>query len=283
MKLASRTRRVTSLLLSSFLLSCCIDGAAAQDEAAIAKLQQQVDAIEKSVADPTAGERAYAASHARLVLLQQQADAMIDKFRLKEDDADSPLFKLHFRITRLLRDVRGRLPDQPETAAAGTGLPVPQFDDRKLLGKLAQELESRHNELADHLRRSPKDSAGAGEILVNLVLKQEELAWEAGWPFTEEEAVAYKKSGKLAPDIYLQRRERGLERINQQLQLDASSVGREAQREFVIHHPTDTEAQQAITKSLFERRGEAAKVWMKGTKPLDETEQKALLSGPRAR
>lgn len=265
------------LTILSVMFATCLSGArpAEADEAdELKKLQKEVQVIQKAVADPLANELQYFRVRIRLRSLKSRTESMIKKYA-KQDDEGHRLHKLHGQIIAELKTVNSRLPEPP-IRPVSRGLPVPKFDPDKKLGQLAAELHQAQTALVESLISKSK-SKGNDNKLAELILAQEKLAWEAGWPFTRKEEALYRNARGLTAEVYHMRRNRGVERINNQLARDAAKVGREPPRPFVIHHPEDKADREAILKHLTEKHGKAAKAWSKGTRPFDSAERAVLL------
>lgn len=190
-----------------------------------------------------------------------------------EENSDHPVVAAHSKILRMIEAIDARLP-QNESSPAATRLaplPVPQYDEKKIVGKAAGELTKALQYLSEHVQQAKAASPETSRLIANLVQAQENLAWEMGWPYTDSEVAQIKKAGELTPDVYLSRRSRGVERINAQLQKDLASTGRETSgKEFVIYCPEDEGDLKQVEQRLLKERGKAAeKIWRKGTTPLD--------------
>jgi hypothetical protein len=265
--------RIGTLLV---ILTCvlCPARLRAQQEA-LTKLDSEVRAVEKVLADPLAGEEEYLEARKSLQSHIKAADNLLQDV---EERDDNPAVRLHDRIVKALRTVQSRLSDSTESVAL-VGFALPEYDEQELLGKLATTLQSAQTALATHLHKAPDDDATTASLLKAWILAQENLAWEAGWPFTSGEADDFKANGKLTADIYLARRARGVERINEKLRSDHAFNGRESRREFSIHAPEAKQSRDDITKALTALRGEGAKVWSKGTQKFSSQVRSELLKG----
>ncbi len=243
------------------------------------ELDAQLREIEKKLSSPLTGEAEHRDAQRQLQALLQRASAAAEAVA---DDESHPIHSVQARITQSLARVTARLPSETPPAETATGFPVPNFDDGKLLSELANEVKTAQTALAKAMRESPKDVELLNKLLADLVLAEENLSWEAGWPFNEKEVAAYKKADQLTCDVYLSRRGRGVEQVNRQLRAEADTTGRGTSlREFVIHAPVGKDAVAAVEKALSQLRGaEATKDWQKGTKPFDSKESAALLGGP---
>jgi hypothetical protein len=269
-------RGAVVLVAIGLLVASWSVNAAAEDPASIAK---RVKEIKKTLSDPLAGEAEHRTARKQLQALVARTSPLIGGL-----PEDHPLQDAHFSAQSLLNEVDARLPSEDPEAPGAVGFPVPQFEDGKLLSRLAKQVKSAQHGLAKALREHPKDKKLLNALLIDLVLAEENLAWEAGWPFTEEEAEDYKDSGDtISPKIYLSRRERGIKVINDQLAKEAGTTGRgESQRPYVIHAPVDKESRQAVAEALDMLRGSGATDWHDGTKPFDAKERQALFGGKPA-
>ena len=267
----SPTSRVFTLMtvipVSIAVMAMCVCRAGAQD---LAKAEAKIKALQKIVADDLSGQQEFAQTEADLLELLQQLKTT------REPAAGSREAKVFDSLGELLIKVRARV---PESYAGGSGqqtaLPIPQFAENKLIGQIAQQLRKSQVDLLSQLRKNP-DATQARELLIAVVLGQEELAWEAGWPFTDDEIKAYRPAGGLTKEIYLSRRQRVLKQINEDLKADFEAVGRESSREFAIFCPTSEADVSQITERLMEKRGKAAADWRERTKPFDETLRTSL-------
>jgi hypothetical protein len=268
------TRLALGVLLTALITCLFAKAATAQDHK---QLDLQLQAIEKKLSNPLAGEAEHRGAQRQLQALLERAAAAAQG---NIDDESHPIHSVHARITQSLKGVTARLPSESSAAETATGFPVPNYDDGKLLADLSNQVRSAQAALAKAIRESPKDVDLLNELLINLVLVEENLAWEAGWPFNAKEVAAYKKADQLTSEVYLSRRQRGVEQVNAQLRSEADTTGRGTSfREFVIHAPVNKDAVAAVDKAISQLRGNAAKDWRKGTKPFDAKESAALLGG----
>lgn len=261
-------------LLVVFTCILCPARLPAQQKA-LDKLGSEVQAVEKVLADPLAGEEEYLEARKSL---QSHIRAVDNLLQDTDERDDNPAVSLHDRIVKALRTVQSRLSESTEKIAL-VGFAIPDYDEQKLLGELTTALQNAQTALVTHLHSSPGDDATTASLLTAWILAQENLAWEAGWPFTSGEADDFKANGKLTADIYLARRARGVERINEKLRSDHAFNGRESRREFSIHAPEAKQSRDAITKALTALRGDAAKVWSKGTQKFSSQVRSELLKG----
>ena len=267
----------TRLAVLVVVCCLCISRLHAQDEE-LKKAENDLAAIEKVIADPLSGELQFVQARTRLQALLIRVETLLED--VSEEDDSHPGHKVQDRIAKALKAVRARLPKVP-AAVARVGFPIPEYPQEKLLGELAGELQKAQSALANHIHRSPDDKGTIRVLLREFILAQEELAWEAGWPFTSGEANDFRAAGnKLTADIYLARRARGVERVNEQLKSDHARYGRgRPSRSFIIHAPEDRADEADIVEALTPSRGVAANVWNKGTQKFDEQERLALLNG----
>jgi hypothetical protein len=240
-------------------------------------IENQVQAARAVVEDELAQEQQLRSVQRELQELLDTTNQQVEELG-GERVPDHPMVKVHTQIIALRAAIESRLP--PTESGAGSprrvAFPVPTYSDKKIVGKAANQLWAAQTKLADCLRQSPDDGEQSQELLVDMILAEENLAWEVGWPFTAEEAASVKKTGQVTGEVYLGRRSRGVKRVNEDLARHYQSVGREpAGAGFVIHSPDSKAIQRAIRERLAELRGEAAaRVWMKGTQTLDERQMR---------
>jgi hypothetical protein len=246
-----------------------------------ARVSAFVDGLQKEVADELVPQETVESAQRDLQRLKEAIDEHIERLggeaRIAGDD---PIIKVHTRILVLLDAIEARLPQQDEHFGASRRalLPVPHYDAQKTVGKAANQLHDKLAKLSGHLQAETSDPDEVRAALREVILAQEKLAWEAGWPFTAEEASLVRQAGELTSDAYLHRRKRGVASINERLQKAAQSVGRDRSAvAFVLHRPEAEAEQQAVTEALVERRGAAAKGWMEGTERIDEKQLRRLL------
>ncbi len=255
--------------------------AAAEDDPTLKAVEANINAVERIVNDDFVNEtRLQEARKSLQALLEEARAAAVD---LKEERAaELKAVQLQVRLIELLAKIEARLPDAFDETGDGqrsgfrSAFPVPGYEAGKLTGQAAQELITAQKVLMAHLKSSPDDTEKTSRLLNRLVLAEENLAWEAGWPFSAEEVAQLKKAGGLTEEIYLSRRNRGIERVNQRLTREREGVGRSVPRAFVIHHPLSAEDQQQIEKALTEQRG-SVQGWMKDTVPFNDHERDVLL------
>ncbi len=264
----------------AFVAICVWHGGVLAQDKEVAELEKQVNDVAKAVNRPAANEKDFRAAANRLSGLLAKTNKLIEESGDRGDE-ETPLTKLQGRILSLQKEVDERLPSQPSrrVANARTGFASPNFDERKLLAKLSEELSASQVACANQLRRSPDDPKANRDAITKLILAEERLAWEAGWPHIAKEAAAIEKSGGLTADVYVGRIQRGIERINKQTAFDYERVGRDPPHPFVLHYPEDEEHQTIVTRMLIKQRGEAAEAWTKIAKPFNEEHRKVLLSG----
>lgn len=206
---------------------------------------------------------------------------------LAEQNVSRSLIAVQEQILPLLAFIRERLPEEESRdapvrrRAPRAGIGVPQFESRKLIGRLAGEAAKAHYRLSRHLAKSNPDKATTDKLLVEMILAEEALAWEVGWPFTAGEVTKLKAAGGgMTEEVYLGRRDRGLERINERVRTEHESVGRTPPPPFVIHHPIESAVAREVTEQIRELRGIDGS-WEKGTTAFDDHEQLVLLGKKR--
>lgn len=236
-------------------------------------LEKQFGPIQDIVDDPLATTRDYEEAKVGLVKLLTETEAVINKYRVEEG---SELSGLHGKMVAAIATIRGRLPNPPSNDNR-TGFPVPEFESDTQVGKAATALRAAQTALAQQLLSTPADEKATNKLIESMILAQEALAWEAGWPFDDREATGYKRAGKLTIDIYHTRRNRGIANVNSQLATDASQVGRKTPRLFVIHAPENKSLLLNVSKTISELRDDLGEAVMKGTVVFSTREQDALL------
>jgi ElaB/YqjD/DUF883 family membrane-anchored ribosome-binding protein len=267
-------RRIIPAFLS---LVVCLSTSFTADAAtpSLAEIEKKLPPIQQKVDSELSNETTLQDAQRELKQLLQNTEELLNAAG-GEFKPDRAIVAVQVKILELLAKVDARLPETADDITGGSNAAsLPQYSEKKLIGQAAKKLSTAHGQLTDHLRKSPADKKTGQKLLTDLIVAQEALAWEVGWPFTAEEAVAVKKAGHVPPDVYLSRRNRGVERINERLKKAAESVGREPSgKPFAIYSPTSEADQKQLDAQLIKLRGEGAKVWMKGTQPFDE---KALL------
>lgn len=255
------TIRLFACVLATMVL------ASAQAAADLKEVQATVDQLQKVIEDELSDA-------AMLEVAEEQLLAILDKGEVKKDPpANSPEAKVIKQIADLVLTVRARL---PEFYSGGGGrrsvLTVPNYSQEKLVGKIADQLHKTQEQFIADYRKSP-DSKPTRNGLIETVVAQELLAWEVAWPYSAAEAKAVKTAGKLTKEVYLSRRNRGVELINKHLDADFENVGRMRPLPFAILCPAAAEDQKRIEERIVKARGEAGAAWIEGTKQLDEKYQ----------
>ena len=179
----------------------------------------------------------------------------------------------------MLDKIDARLAAAPVSGPPKTGFPLPEFANSALLGQLVSELRTAQTELVGHLRERPDDEAGLQLRLKALMLVEEALAWEAGWPYQANESAEFDGAGYPSADLYIKRIQRGIERLKEQMSVEAAANGRTDFRPFVMHRLDDATSLDAMILAIGQRRGEeAAKAWAESlTQPLTAIDRSALL------
>jgi hypothetical protein len=255
-------------MTTSFLASTRADDV----KGTLATIEKTLLSARKVVDNDLTQEKDLRAAQGQLKKLLESTDEQISEIG-GEENPEHPLVIAHSKILAVLATIEARLPHEADATVTTrlSPLPVPQYSDHKVVGKAANELTEAQQKLAEQLSKAPGDKAGVEKLLTDVILARENLAWEVGWPFTAKEAAIVKKAGKLTPDAYLSRRNRGVERINEHLQKDLQSVGRETSgKSFAIYSPLSSSHQKQIEQMLVKQRGDAVKAaWTKGTQKFD--------------
>ncbi len=260
------------VLLFSMTTSFLAATRADDERGKLATIEKTLQSVRKVVGSELTQEEELRAAQGQIKKLLESTDKQIREIG-GEENPEHPFVIAHSKILAVLATIEARLPHEAD--AIGTArlspLPVPKYSDHKVIGKAANELTEVQKKLAVQLRKTPGDKAEVEELLTDVILAQENLAWEVGWPFTAQEAVMVRRAGKLTTDAYLSRRNRGVERINQHLQKDMQSVGREASgKSFGIYSPLSSSHQEQVEQTLVKQRGDAVKAaWTKGTQEFD--------------
>lgn len=255
-------------------------------EPSLKQIKSDLAAVQKVIDSRFASEKELGNALASLEK-QFQITQKMSEFGEANTVRNKELIEVQNQILTALTKVRTRLPD--DSASSGghtlgqrTGFGVPQFDETKLVGQLAAELHQAQIALRDHILKQPTPNGETHELLRKLILAEENLAWEVGWPFSAIEIAELKKLDKedaLPDDIYLARRERGVRRINEHFKASFESVGRQPPRPFVIHNLADEKEQKPLADELAKRRA-GVKNWAKGAVAFDARERRALLGLP---
>ncbi len=269
------------IVLVPAVLVLFASAASAQEKPDLKRIDEQAKGIEKVVSDDYADETQLKQIRAELEKLLAATRAGVE---ISKDErlADAQTIRVQVQLLKLLSSVDARLLDDINDEqfevriVQGATFPIPYYSDHKLTAKAALELSEAQAVLRDQLTKAPDDEEKSTNLLVEMVLAQEKLAWEAGWPFTEDEAREAKSAKAITERVYQSRRDRGLKRINEHLRKAMEGVGRTPPRPFVIHQPASKAAQRAIEARLTELRG-VGLYWINGTLPFDEKERDVLL------
>jgi hypothetical protein len=273
MKSGHQTFKLRQVVLAALSALTAVTFVQAADQGdVVRRVEVQVGSAEKVIRSDTAQEKDLLAVQSELQKLLTAVNEEVSAIG-GEENPDSPVIKAHSRLTACLAAIDARLPhhdSSPGTTRLGP-LPVPQYDEKKIVGRAARELVAAQQKLADHLRNTKGTTAETSKLLADLIQAQENLAWELGWPFTSEEADAIKKADGLTPEVYLSRRNRGVEQISRHLQQDLQSSGRETTGSgFVIYSPAAEADLKEVELRLVKQRGAAVKdIWRKDTTPFD--------------
>ncbi len=269
MMMPQRFLLITSVFGLTFCWSFDPREAAAQD---IGELQEQAKELAAAVENPLVQRNDLIKTRRDLARLLIQIDRLIAR-EGAEADEDHPAHAVHSEVSRVVDRVKARLPKPDSQSNRRLGLPVAEIGDDNLLAKLARDLRSAESALGAALATSLRDQEKTDKLIQELILAEEALAWEAGWPFNANEAKQYKTADGLTATVYLSRRDRGIKSVNQRLQESAQRVGRTETRDFVLHYTDDAQLQATIGNILSKKRGKAAaEVWTKGTTRLDDNE-----------
>ena len=242
-------KRILSAVASTALLLVLTSiSGFAQD---LGEIEKRFAAVSKVVSDPLSDEAAIRKSLRELEKLAR-ATREIEEGDLRPGSSGARLVK---EVAGTLKLVRSRLPAElASETPARPGFPVPQFDGKELLADRASVLHGAQQQLASHLRKGGKPGKQSDALLHEVTKAQEDLAWEAGWPFTKKEADEVRKAGRLTEGAYASRLERGIRRINQQIKSEIDSNGREHGRPFVISHPTTADGKKKLAQHLEKLR-----------------------------
>lgn len=262
------------------LCLCTAPGAAAAFQAAqqtppsrsVTELQATVEKLRTAVQDPLATEATLARARGELQKIEEQLRRQAPA-SAKDVDVPGPVATAQVEVRRLLTTIEGRLGPAAEPRGPSSRtlvLPVPEFEAGRATHGLANALRAAQLKLADHLRTG--DTA-PDELIADIVVEQERLAWEAGWPFTPEEAkqlnalkaqqqrakgagkgdtAATNELDRQIGELVARRRARGVVAINTQLLQEAVSVGRDSSPPFVIHRPTTRSGQRLVERRIAE-------------------------------
>lgn len=270
--------------LAVFLFVVAIAGAsasAADSKRVLDEIEKRIGEIRLISSDRFVDESDLRKAREDLNLLWKKT-SVVDAVVSNEKSADARNVQLQADLLTLMTTIDARLPAPPDTLQRGAEssrrapFAVPHFGEGKLLSRLASELIEAQLLLREHLTKKPDDQQETKRLLKEVVLSEERLAWEAGWPFTPDEVRKYKAVNRMTDEVYLGRRNRGIQRINDQVQQVYELVGRTPPPPFTIHCPVDKADQKEIELELVEQRG-VAEIWLKGTVPFDEAQRNALL------
>jgi len=238
-------------IFASLTLLLCVLALTPANSQDTGELQKRFEAVNKVVQDPLTDESGIRKALSELESLTKVTQEF-EEGDLKPGDPKAELAK---SIVNTLREVESRLPEGFQSRLEmRPGFPVPEFDDRKLLARNADELHEAQKRLARLIRRD--DSAGpqTEELLHAVSVAQESLAWEAGWPFTKEEAEAVRAAGRLTEKVYLSRLKRGITRINEQIDREFDANGRPVERPFTVHVSAEDSGKEQFARHLAELR-----------------------------
>jgi hypothetical protein len=276
-----------------FVALCCLVTLTLAGGSRVAKAQDnelgriatRVQALKKTVNDKYVSEE-------KLREVGDELQDMLDRTNelargLAEQNISKQLLAVQEQILPMLTFIRERLPEENSgekpvvRRAPRGGIGMPQFDSKKLIGRLAMEASKAHYRVSRHLTTSSRDEATTNKLIIEMILAEEALAWEVGWPFTDGEVAKLKAAGdKLTEEVYVSRRDRGIKRINDRVSADYKGVGRTPPPPFVLHHSDDKTVQLDVQKQLKELRGVAGS-WDEGTTAFDDQEQLVLLGEKR--
>lgn len=259
----------------------CSDGAAQQKE--LAQIQRRFQQLNKEVTDRFTSDEELTNAAADLKDLLAQTNELVTATE-KTTGFEQQVINTQTEILNALKTVEQRLPGDVLSGgriglSGVTGLGVPVYDPNTTIGQLATEVRKAQVELRNHYRKPERAAKDTRRLLQQLVLAEEKLAWEVGWPFTSAEIrklKAQEESDALTEEVYHSRRERGVKRINEHLKQQFESVGRGAPRPFVVHTPNDKAEQRTIAMVLAKTRGDFD-FWSRGVKPFDDTQRRILL------
>lgn len=266
-------------------------------------IQSAVARLRTMVQDPFATEATLATARTELIALRTRANESVPA---SDKDVAGPVAAAQLEIQNLLTTIDARLGPAPDMTAGRTsraaraaGLSVPAFDTGRGPRDLADAVRAAHGKLSEQLRTAPLTAQPTEAALVDMIVAEERLAWQAGWPFAPDEqkelkdlkdqaskapkgdAAARNEIDRRIGEVYARRRARGVSAINAQLALEAHSVGREAPPPFVIHRPMTRSGQRAVEQRLAEListetglqvqpGGPAVVLLATGTRPFDE-------------
>lgn len=235
---------VRAAVSTAFFLTLIVSPVRAQETR---ELQNRFDQVKKIVGDPLTDEAGIRKALRELDNLAK----MTQEFEEGKLEPTDPRSTLARGVVETLRQVRSRLPaDLERRAEPRPGFPVPDFQDKELLANLASELDRAQRNLARHVRKAGELGEQGEKLLFEVSKSQEKIAWEAGWPFTKEEAEQVRGAGKLTKKAYANRLKRGSQRINEQIALETDANGRVRGRPFVIHLSANANGRKMLARHL---------------------------------
>ena len=237
----------------------------------ISDVQGAVARLRATVKDPVVTEAALAKARTELQRLAEQLNKPTAA-SAKDVDAPGPASTMQLEVRTLLAAIDARLGPaaEPVVRSREAGFPVPQFEEGRVTHAVAAALRAAQVKLGEQIRSGAPASE---ELIADVILEQERLAWQAAWPFTEEETAQLralkasqdraKAGGKVdvaamndldrrIGEFVAARRARGVAVINTQLLQEALSVGRPAPAPFIIHRPTTRSGQRLVEKRIAE-------------------------------
>ncbi len=282
-----------------------------------AELQAEITKLRAAVQDPFATEAMLSTARRELQSLSARLNELVP---IDPGGADpvGPVAAAQVEVRDLLASINGRIgrPGEPAggvpRAVLASGLSVPNFDEEGRNHELANALRAAQMKLRDHLRSRSQDAKTTDDLVAEMIVAEERLAWQAAWPFTVAEekelralrappsVTAASPKGDLGEqneidrrvgDVYARHRARGVAIINARLVQEASSVGRATPPAFAIHRPTTRAGQRAVEQRLaawiasevgvkVQPGGPALLLLANGTRPFDD-DLAAALRGDR--
>jgi hypothetical protein len=236
-------------------------------------VQATVAKARAAVKDPASNEASLAAVRGDLLKIAAQLERAAGT---PAKDADMPASAAQGEVRELLAAIERKLGPAPEPpagrAARASGMPVPVFEDGRATHAAAEALRKAQVKLSEQMRTAGPAQPPSDELVADLIVEQERLAWEAGWPFTPEEAAQLKalkakqdqaKGGRpdvaaandidrQIADLVAKRRARGINVINAQLAREAMAVGRPVPAPFVVHRPATKSGQRLVDSRMAE-------------------------------
>ena len=254
--------------------------AAKADPKVIALLLDQARAGEKRSLDPLGNREAFEKLLTEMEELKKLT-AQVRKETVGDLVDQSPTEPIEIVVNQTVNRLKARLGgDSRGVLEMPTELrrhPIPEYANTPLLLEKVNTLLQRQVALGKVLavETAKRKTDAKHQTLAAMILAQEELIWEAGWPFTQEEVATIEKAGGKVPrTIYLSRLERGLETLNKKVTQERASVGRgQPARQFVLYRPAESKAAKPIDTHLLDLRGHAD-AWKELAKPFDEEAEK---------